>query len=156
MVNESGKRDGEQCQPHHAQPRIAEARVIERHRQTDSAEEQQRKDPLPDGQIRPVSDERSDRAAGVLNRRIRIDRMARPIGRMKTAEGEQQKKPDAGSGEQGKRFENMRTLQHESFSRGIWPRGLHINVRYVQTRPFHERSNRVRQLQPVSPPEPEG
>src|SRR5262245_9008632 len=95
MMHDRRKGDRQQHESNRAHPRIRNLRLKNPDAQAHAQEEHQWKHPMPKHEVEVISEERADRSAEILNRRMRINRMARPIRRLKARDREQQKSPEA-------------------------------------------------------------
>jgi hypothetical protein len=95
LVDRRRERDGQQDQPHRPHPRVAHPVLGHEQHDAQAAEQQDRERPLPHEQEQPVGDDGPGRAAQVGGRRVRVDGVAGPVGRVEAGDRQQQEQPPA-------------------------------------------------------------
>src|SRR3954466_6271330 len=92
-MNQRGKGDGKQRQANGAQPKVGDAIMENQQGKTEAGEEEDGEDALADGKEEVIGNKCACVAAEVLDGRIGVDLMARPVIRVETGHRDQQKAP---------------------------------------------------------------
>src|SRR5579862_908561 len=108
-MNDRRERAGQKHQADRAHPKVSHFSAHGQYADANPAEEKNRKDSLPDREEGIIRDHCPDRSAKVLRRRVWIDRVARPIGYVKTSQRQEQEEPQPGQNKQ-------RQISRQSFS----------------------------------------